>query len=269
MQFDFGQNWKDFSIKALTDEKVRHAREDFMKLLEGIEIKNKTFLDIGFGQGLSLLISKESGANATGNDINPKCAEVLESNKRFFKNLPDDKIPAIVGSILEKTTLDEIRKHSADVDGTFDIVYSWGVLHHTGNMKLAINNAASLVKNKGHFIISIYNRHWTSSIWKAVKWTYCISPAFIKKLLVGIFYPIIWTGAFITTGENPAKSKIRGMDFYFDVVDWVGGYPYEYATINELKKMMKEQGFDCSKVVPANGWTGCNEFVFVKNENNN
>ena len=79
-----------------------------------------------------------------------------------------------------------------------------------------------------------------------------------------MFYPVIWTGAYFTMSENPAKSEVRGMDFYYDVVDWVGGYPFEYASIKELKKMMWEMGFDCLKAIPTKGLTGCNELVFKK-----
>ena len=56
------------------------------------------------------------------------------------------------------------------------------------------------------------------------------------------------------------------MDFYYDIIDWVGGYPYEYISIKKMKKIMNSLGFSCIKVMPASVPTGCNEFVFEKNK---
>jgi SAM-dependent methyltransferase len=80
MQFDFGSNWIAFSRRALTPEKVELARRDFTRLLKGIDLKGKSFLDIGFGQGLSLLLAQEAGAHVFGNDINPKCRVALANS---------------------------------------------------------------------------------------------------------------------------------------------------------------------------------------------
>ncbi len=54
------------------------------------------------------------------------------------------------------------------------------------------------------------------------------------------------------------------MDFFYDVVDWIGGYPYEYASISEIDDMLTNLGFKCTKMIPAKLPTGCNEFIFKK-----
>jgi SAM-dependent methyltransferase len=259
MQFNFGQNWKEFSAHALSKEKIDAARKDFSDLLDK-DIKGKTFLDIGFGQGMSLLLATELKAITFGCDINPICKEVLEHNKtNYFNHLMNTEIPVVVGSILDKPVVEEIKKMTPD--GKFDIVHSWGVLHHTENMTLAIENAASLVKDDGTLVLALYNRHWTSPMWLFIKWLYCKSPKFLQRLMIWLFYPIIWLAKFIVTGKNP-KQQQRGMDFYYDIIDWVGGYPYEYETIEETKIRMQKLGFECVKAIPAGVPTGCNEFVF-------
>jgi 2-polyprenyl-6-hydroxyphenyl methylase/3-demethylubiquinone-9 3-methyltransferase len=82
MQFDFGKNWLDFSKNALTSEQVEQAQQDFTKLFHNIELKGKFFVDIGFGQGLSLLIAKQKGATAVGCEINPTVALIIVSQMR-------------------------------------------------------------------------------------------------------------------------------------------------------------------------------------------
>jgi len=261
MQFNFGQNWKEFSAHALTNEKMDAARNDFSELIEE-DISGKTFLDIGFGQGMSLLLATERKAITFGCDINPICKEVLEHNKtNYFSHLRQNQIPVVVGSVLEKPVVEEIKKMIPN--GKFDIVHSWGVLHHTGNMTLAIENAASLVKENGILVLALYNRHWTSSTWLFIKWFYCKSPVFLQKLMIGVFYPIIWLAKFLVTGKNPKKQQ-RGMDFFYNIIDWVGGYPYEYESIEETKKRMQHLGFECMKAITAEVPTGCNEFVFLR-----
>lgn len=254
-QFDFGQNWQDFSESKLDDEHVEQARLHFHELLEGVDIKGKTFLDIGFGQGLSLLIAHLEGARVAGMDINPKCAQVVERNKQFLD--VDDDIETVVGSVLEPDDLAKLK------DRRFDVVHSWGVLHHTGNMEKAIANACQFVNPGGLLVLAIYNRHWSSLPWLVIKWIYCHAPSFLQKLMIGLFYPIILLAKLLVTGQSPFRMS-RGMDFYYNVVDWVGGYPYEYASVDEMVFLMEKHDFVPIKTIAAKVPTGCNEFVFQR-----
>ncbi|MDD2902157.1 MAG: class I SAM-dependent methyltransferase [Syntrophales bacterium] len=263
-QFDFGKNWQLFSEHALTPEKVRQARRDFARLLQGIDLKGKSFLDIGFGQGLSLLIATAMDARTVGCDINPTCGEVLEANKRlFFPEVAAAPVPVIIGSILADAVLADLRRASPEGTGLYDLVHSWGVLHHTGNMELALKNAASLVKPGGYLILALYNRHWTSPLWLGIKYLYHKSPPLLRQGMIHLFYPLIYLAKLVITGENPRK-QTRGMDFYYNVVDWVGGYPYEYAPREEIIARLQPLGLEIQRFIPAQVPTGCNEFIFRK-----
>ena len=83
-QFHFGQNWEDYSRKSLDLEKVRQAKSDFERLFSGIPLENRSFLDIGFGQGLSLPSAASNGARCLGVDINARCLQVLGENRKAF-----------------------------------------------------------------------------------------------------------------------------------------------------------------------------------------
>lgn len=261
--FDFGKNWAEFSRYALTPEKVSQARSDFAALMQGVELRGRSFLDLGFGQGLSLLIAAAQGAKVAGCDINPTCREVLEQNRRFFPELDKTPIPTIIGSVLDEEVIAALRLASPDPQGTYDIVHSWGVLHHTGDMARALTMAADLVAPGGYLVLALYNRHWSSPLWLSLKWIYNRSSDRTQRLLVALFYPIIYLAKLVVTGENPRKQK-RGMDFYYNVIDWVGGYPYEYATRDEITSRLQPLGFEFRRFVQAQVPTGCNEFVFQR-----
>lgn len=256
--FDFGENWSEFSTQALTAERLDQARADFGRLMADVPLAGRTFLDIGFGQGLGLLNAASTGARVYGCDINPKCAAVLRANLRHFPGLSGPP-EVTVGSILDEAVVTHLR--AAGPPAGFDVVQSWGVLHHTGDMCAAIARAASLVAPSGYFVIALYNRHWSSALWRAIKWTYVHSPRWLQRLLVAVFYPVIYLAKWLVVGKSP-KQQERGMDFYYDVVDWVGGYPYEYATRDEVVAQVEALGFTLMKLVPARVPTGCNEFVF-------
>lgn len=260
IHFDFGENWQEFSSHALSAARVSQARSEFQDLVAPLKLDGLSFLDIGFGQGLSLLAAAALGAKAVGCDINPKCARALEQNLKHFPELPAPPL-AIVGSILDSSTIDSLQR--ATPGGYYDVVHSWGVLHHTGNMKRATANAAGLVGLGGHFIIALYNRHWSSSLWLAVKWTYVSSPRWVQRALVGAFYPVIYAAKWMVTLRSPGRQQ-RGMDFYYNVVDWVGGYPYEFASISETRDAVEAMGFTLERVIPAEVPTGCNQFVFKR-----
>jgi 2-polyprenyl-6-hydroxyphenyl methylase/3-demethylubiquinone-9 3-methyltransferase len=151
------------------------------------------------------------GARVVGIDINPKCEEVLNRNRPLFPDIRVN-IPIITGSILEAATLQRAQEASPD-GGTYDVVHSWGVLHHTGNMKAAVCNAARLVKPGGYFVVALYNRHWSSRAWLMIKYTYCKVPLAVQRLMVKALMPVIYIAKWIVTRENPRKQS-RGMDFF-------------------------------------------------------
>lgn len=255
LRFSFGKNWKSFSDSALGADAVAAGRAQFSDLMEGVELAGKRFLDIGFGQGLSLLFAREKGAQVLGIDIDPDNVGALRSTAAAMgrpADVPDHRIVSILDPGLP-----------ADYPGGFDVVHSWGVLHHTGDMRKALEAACRLVSDRGYFIVAIYNRHWTSPIWTAIKWTYNKLPAWGRASVVWTLYPVIYAAKWLVTRKNPRKMK-RGMDFYHNVVDWVGGYPYEYAGMEELRALVEPLGFACRRQVKSHVPIGCNEFVFQR-----
>lgn len=223
----------------------------------GIPLAGCSFLDIGFGQGLSLLCAARAGARLHGLDINPKCREVFLANSQNLEPAAPPKAQIAVGSVLDPAPLAIARAWAPE---GFDVVHSWGVLHHTGSMWQAIDNAVSLVRPGGYFVLAIYNRHWTSRTWAMIKRFYVASPKLIRKLLNWLFVPIIYVAKFAATRRNPLRME-RGMDFYYNVVDWIGGYQYEYTSREEIEPFMRGNGVTkCSTQATLS--IGCNEFVF-------
>jgi 2-polyprenyl-3-methyl-5-hydroxy-6-metoxy-1,4-benzoquinol methylase len=264
MQFDFGRNWSHFSKKSLNPEKVHQARKDFQNLFDGVLIAGRSFLDVGFGQGLSLLIASEMKAHAVGCDISERCSEILTKNRESFFPQTGANVPLIVGSILDDGIIRELRNHSPDNNGSYDIVHSWGVLHHTGDMYQAIENCAGLVRKGGILVLALYNSHWSSPVWSVIKWVYCKAPSWLQHTMIAFFYPVIWLAKLLATKKDPLEQS-RGMDFYYNVIDWIGGYPYECASIDQIQAFVSGLGYKCIKIIPAQVPTGCNEFIFQRN----
>lgn len=254
VRFDFGVNWKDYSMNSLDDVRFSEAIKSLRGLIGEESLKNKSFLDIGSGSGIFSLAAKKLGASkVVGFDLSPNSVNAAYLNKKKFAKNEDI-------SFYEQSILSE----SYEKFGKFDVVYSWGVLHHTGKMWEAIDNSIKLVKDKGLFVLAIYNKHWSSLAWRLIKYVYNVSPKFVQKMMIQVFYYVIALAKFIVTGKNPFKKKRRGMNFYYDVIDWVGGYPYEFASKDEIKNYIEKRGFRLIKFNKAEVPTGCNEFVFEK-----
>lgn len=254
-RFAFGENWQDFT-KRLTPEgylSAKHSMQDLVGNLTG-----KTFLDVGYGSGLFSIAASALGAKkVVAFDVDPQCASaaenLLDNIRQWDPQIRRDVIEFSVNSILNENL----------AIGPFDVVYSWGVLHHTGDMYKAFDVVARLVAKNGLLAIAIYNKHFTSPIWKMIKYTYVKSPSFVKKIL--IFLGLIVKGpvVLVMSRRNPFKKK-RGMSYYTDTVDWIGGYPYEYASPAEVTRFFESAGFKLKKLIKTDGFTGCNQFVFEK-----
>jgi 2-polyprenyl-6-hydroxyphenyl methylase/3-demethylubiquinone-9 3-methyltransferase len=259
-RFEFGANWTSFLI-TLDDVSINHAEKSFCKVIGLNTLKGKTFLDIGSGSGLSSLVARRLGAKVHSFDFDPKSvACTKELKKRYFADDCDWIIEE--GSVLDEEYLNKI--------GEFDIVYSWGVLHHTGQMWNALHNVAPLVKSNGKLFIAIYNDQGRASRWwKVVKRIYC-SGLFGRISMKCTYFLYLGLGRFIldlSTLSNPLTRyseyrKLRGMSVWHDVVDWIGGYPFEVAMPEEIFEFYKQRGFVLEKLKTCAGGLGCNEFVF-------
>lgn len=263
--FGFGENWADYA-QHITDEKINQAQRDLQRLLpEGVQ--GKTFLDIGCGSGLHSLAALKSGAAlVSAVDFDPNSVKTTKAVlQQYWRG---ENVRVDWANILDLDTLDFLPEKY------FDVVYSWGVLHHTGDMKVAIENAANFVKPKGVFVLAIYKKTPLCPFWKKEKYFYTHAPRFVRAIC-NYVYAGLYSLGLVATGRNPLSyirqyPQNRGMRFMTDVRDWLGGYPYESASPEEIEDMMKNLGFTLQRSyntgsAAARGLfgTGCAEYVFI------
>jgi len=252
--FDFGSNWAEFSKRHVDQSRLKMACQSMRALLGAENIGGESFIDVGCGSGLfSIAAHRLGAAKVVGIDVNQRCIEIAQANRDLLA--PGAPIEFHIASVLDVEQLKGF--------GTFDLVYAWGSLHHTGSMWNAVHNVLRCVAPEGTLVLAIYNKHSTSPAWRSIKWFYNQVPQLIQRFMIFIFAGVIYGAKFLVTRTNPLK-KERGMDFWFDVVDWVGGYPYEYAVPNDVVITVTRGGFRLRRFLPASVPTGCNEFVFEK-----
>jgi 2-polyprenyl-6-hydroxyphenyl methylase/3-demethylubiquinone-9 3-methyltransferase len=263
--FGFGRNWRGF-LALLDDERIQTAERSLRTALGRDDLNGKTFLDMGSGSGLFSLAARRLGATVRSADVDAdSVACTAELKRRYF---PDD--PAWIvehGSALDEAYLASL--------GPFDVVYSWGVLHHTGDMWRAIDLVRRRVAPGGRFFLSIYNdQGWTSRYWTRVKRTSNRLPAWLQPafavavwapreaLAVASYMPRLRVGDYLRTWSD--KDRKRGMNRWHDLLDWVGGWPFEVAGPDKIFDYLKTRGFRLEHLKTCAGGLGCNEFVFVR-----
>lgn len=265
--FAFGKNWLDYARK-IDESRIAQAVVDLQRLSGRERFDGLSFLDIGCGSGLHALAAIRMGAaRVVGVDIDAD--SVAASRDTFARFAPDANARFDVVSVFDMTT---------QTHGGFDLVYSWGVLHHTGDMYRALAAAANLVGPGGVFMVALYRKTVFCGMWGVIKrWYASATPAAQRRAMQ------VRTGlqrlAFALQGRSLEAyirdyGKSRGMDFHNDIHDWMGGYPYESISPQDCRAFFAGLGFRLEhEFVHASlrhriglFGSGCDEYTFVRTD---
>ncbi|MCG8650135.1 MAG: class I SAM-dependent methyltransferase [Pirellulales bacterium] len=262
-RFAFGENWKAF-LTTLDEERISRAIDSLASILSADSLAGQRFLDIGSGSGLFSLAAHRLGAEVVSLDYDSSsvgCTEELK--RRFADDSPDWQIHQ--GSVLDLRWMETL--------GSFDVVYSWGVLHHTGEMDRAIEIAAGRTRPGGRLALAIYNdQGGASRRWLKIKQAYNALPVWLRPVWVALVagvYESRFAAVRLLRMQSPLpfhdwkqKKQDRGMSVWHDWVDWVGGLPFEVAAPEAIILPVQARGFWLENLKTVGPGWGCNEYVF-------
>lgn len=260
-RFGFGKNWQRF-LTRLNDGRIQEAEISLKEMLKVKDLNGISFLDIGCGSGLFSLAAMRLGASKIlsfdYDSQSVACAQELK--RRFYPDVSAWEINQ--GSVLDESFMQSL--------GQWDVVYCWGVLHHTGDMWMGLSNAIGAVKRGGKLFVAIYNdQGFVSQLWKAVKKAYNWLPSGLKFTILIPSFLRLWGPTLVRDfiiGKPLSSwrqySTKRGMSPWDDVVDWVGGYPFEVAKPEEIFRFCHDRDFQLFEMITTNR-LGNNELVFI------
>jgi 2-polyprenyl-3-methyl-5-hydroxy-6-metoxy-1,4-benzoquinol methylase len=263
-RFEFGENWRRF-LDVLDEERIAEAERSLRDMLGVESLEGRRFLDIGSGSGLFSLAALRIGADRVHSfDYDPSSVACTRELQRRY--LPDDPRWSVEqGSVLDEALVARL--------GSWDVVYSWGVLHHTGAMWRALDLAQSTTAEDGALFISIYNDQGAiSTLWRVVKRAYNALPQGARPFMVAaVMGPraMLAFGQAVLLGRPMSYvrrwteyKRARGMSRIHDMVDWIGGYPFEVAKPEEVFEFLHARGFTLERLLTRGGGNGCNQYVF-------
>jgi len=260
-RFGFGRNWSRF-LEQLDERRIADAEASLCAMLGVADLRGRSFLDVGCGSGLFSLAARRLGAEVRSFDFDMQSvACTAELKRRYF---PEDAAWHIEpGSVLDPEFMEKL--------GTHDVVYSWGVLHHTGAMWIALERALARVAGDGQLFIAIYaDQGWKSHAWWFVKFFYNRLPSWLRpayELMVSAIVRVLVIVKYtlklrpmVAIAPLFGDRRERGMSAKRDRTDWIGGFPYEFATLETLVAYLQARGFTVG-TTRASTSLGCHEIV--------
>ncbi len=263
LRFEFGRNWNSYSA-LVTDAQIEEATGGMTRLLGEGSLRGRTFLDLGSGSGLHALAALRLGADSV-------CAADIDAESVATTR---SMLARYGGAERSGAIRQDILSASPEQLSTFDVVYSWGVLHHTGQLQNAMRRAAALVAPGGVFAFALYRKTWCCRLWALEKRWYVRAGESSRRRARAVYRFAVRAGLGLIgrsfAGYVQTYRTRRGMDFEHDVHDWLGGYPYESVSPREVDALMQSLGFVAayrstrSDLFSRSGLlgSGCDEYVF-------
>jgi 2-polyprenyl-3-methyl-5-hydroxy-6-metoxy-1,4-benzoquinol methylase len=263
-RFAFGENWRRY-LELLDERRIGQAVASLRTMLDADTLRGRSFLDIGSGSGIFSLAARMLGARVTSFDYDPAAVGcTTELRRRYFEH--DGQWQVLGGSALDREFLHGL--------GRFDVVYSWGVLHHTGDMWAALANVDGNVAPGGRLFISLYNDQGAASRrWTAVKRIYNRLPPFSRlSFAVLVCAPLELRKFLASLARGRPQAYFagirhygeRGMSWWRDQIDWIGGYPFEVSRPEQIFDFYRSRGYTLLRLKTCGGGHGCNEYVFQR-----
>lgn len=260
LRFSFGANWARF-LRHLDPQRIMAAEHSLQRMLRKTSLQGLRFLDAGSGSGLFSLAARRLGAEVHSFDFDPESVACTHELRRRYAAESHAPLESTHWQVDEASVLDADYLQSL---GQFDVVYSWGVLHHTGEQWRAIDLVSQRVRDGGLLFIAIYNDQGDISRWWLLVKRLYNSHALARWLLT-LFYTPYFIGVRWAYRKIKGLGDVqRGMTLWFDMIDWLGGYPFEVAKPEQVFRFLADRGFELRELTTAGRTGACNEFVFQR-----
>jgi 2-polyprenyl-6-hydroxyphenyl methylase/3-demethylubiquinone-9 3-methyltransferase len=259
LRFEFGRNWSGFVRRDFDAERLAIAKKHLLDFVGRETLEDYDFLDIGCGSGIHSAAAVSAGARKVRSfDYDPN--SVAASTMVWEKTGKLAHWVISRGDILDDKFVAAL--------GQWNFVYSWGVLHHTGDVWRAIENAAKAVARDGLFYIALYAADVQSDteFWLRIKKEYNQASSWKRRRMVWWYVWVFMMGRDWRKWREVVSRFIkhratRGMSMFVDIRDWLGGWPMEFTYDADVIKYLEDRGF--AKINIKTG-EACTEFLFVK-----
>jgi 2-polyprenyl-6-hydroxyphenyl methylase/3-demethylubiquinone-9 3-methyltransferase len=259
-RFRFGANWARF-LALLDPARVQAAEHSLQSMLGLPSLQGLRFLDAGSGSGLFSLAARRQGAVVHSFDFDPQSVACTQELRRRHLAETGETLSDAAWRVDEASVLD--AAYLAGL-GHFDVVYSWGVLHHTGQQWQALDLVSQRVRLGGRLFIALYNdQGFFSRWWTGVKRLYN-RHALARVLIIAAYTPYFVWLRWLYRRVTGRGALDRGMSLWPDMLDWLGGYPFEVSRPEEVFRFLAGRGFELRQLTTAGATGACNEFVFER-----
>lgn len=251
-RYEFGRNWQRYLKRKFNDERLQLAKQAMLGFLERADLSGSTFLDIGSGSGIHSCAAFLAGAaRVVSFDYDAESVAATRWMHQRAGSPPHWSVQQ--GSVLDASFVETL--------GRFDVVYAWGVLHHTGDQWAALAQAARCVAPGGRFFLALYDRDMYRSpspeFWLDVKRRYNrlgpLGRRAMEAWYIGRFVVPKRPSSMLRFARRLAAGEARGMSLYTDVRDWLGGWPMEFSTVDEVRQHAAAHGLSTLKVRQGEG----------------